>query len=832
MTTRPTLATWFTQSILTACSVVTIAATTASGQASAPTAPDSNAVRPEIATPAVGDSIPSSGAVEPPIAQAAPPIAASDSIAPPHLDYERFFDRFLGQRADSLHVATVSHLSFERDRARFTLEEGELRLFTPVEGRVCGLVFVGKGSFSLAPPTAIERDQMKRFLGTTSLEGPFHTLVLVFADDTREELTRGLVFRSARGSPVASSTLQDCLKYMSDDKQKWLDAGVARPFLEGRRSDYFFALIDRAQGERLFYEVDPHVTEAVTLYHEPRFRHVGLKRVFRRDPVCRFTRAGADSVAVHDVHSALRVGGYRLDCRIAENLDFTAKAELRCQAVEDRVRWMRFTLAEELVVDSVAWSDGRPARFFKGKDSPQLWVSAERPLTLGDSAALAIAYHGRLIERIGDWMFVGSSIGWYPQPESWPRAPIDVTFHAPSQYLLASVGERVSAETRGRVTVSRWVSRRPIRNATFVMGVFDERPIETAGAPPASVLLMTGMRDSISWVSIGDRSFRMGGKMDKGVAEDAGRALVFFQSVFGPPSPPRIRVVEIPALGGEAFPGIVRLTWTPFMGPNAGAEDAVFRAHEIAHQWWGVDVDFATYRDQWLSEGFAQYSALWYMQAGRKDNRSYFAVLDQWQDEILAQGRQRPSGAAPLGPVWLGGRAATVESPNDYQLAVYKKGAWVLHMLRNMLLDMKTMDDEKFTSLMRDFYARYAGGSASTEDFRRVAQRYAGEDLGWFFDQWVYRADIPTYRFASRTERTPEGKYKVTCRVEQRDVPAGFHMPVPIRIDFADGRFTWTRILVQSPTAEFELPLMDLAPKAIVFNDLQSVLCRVEPMKW
>jgi hypothetical protein len=828
----PTRAALLARCVLAVCFAVAIAATTASGQPAAPATPDSGAVRPEIAPPAAGDSTAAIQAAERPTTPVERPIAASDSVALPSLDYGTFFDRFLGQRSDSLHVATVSHLSFERDRARFTLEEGELRLCTPVEGRVCGLVFIGKGSFALTPPTAIEREQMKRFLGTPSLECAFRTLVLVFADDTREALTGGLTFRSARGTPIASVTLQDCLKYLSDDKKKWLDAGVARPFLEGRRSDYFFALIDRAQGERLFFEVDPHVTEAVTLYHEPRYRHVGLKRVFRRDPVCRFTRMGADSVADRDVQSALRVRGYRLDCRIAENLDFSARADLRCEAVEDGVRWMRFSLAEELVVDSVAWSDGRPARFFKGKDSPQLWVSAERALALGDSATLTLAYHGRLIQRIGDWMLVGSSIGWYPQLEGWPRAAIDVTFHAPSQYLLASVGERVSTETRGRVTVSRWVSERPIRNATFVMGVFDDRPIEIAGVPPASVLMMTGMRDSLSWVSIGNRTFRMGGKMDKGVAEDAGRALVFFQSLFGPPSPPRIRVVEIPALGGEAFPGIVRLTWTPFMGPNAGAEDAVFRAHEIAHQWWGVDVDFATYRDQWLSEGFAQYSALWYMQAGRKDNHGYFAVLDQWQDEILAQGRQRPAGAAPLGPVWLGGRAATVESPNDFQLAVYKKGAWVLHMLRNMLLDMKTMDDEKFSSLMRDFYARYAGGAASTEDFRRVAQRYAGEDLGWFFDQWVYGADVPTYRFASRTERTPEGKYKVTCRVEQRDVPAGFRMPVPIRVDFADGRFTWTRILVQSPTAEFELPLMDLAPKAIVFNDLQSVLCRMEPTKW
>jgi hypothetical protein len=758
--------------------------------------------------------------------------APSESVGPPFEDYETFFDAFLGQRPDSLHVARVEGLTFERERGRFTLEQGDLRFCTPVGGRVCGAIFTGKGRFRLTPPTAIERAQLVRYYGTSTLERPFGTLALLFADGTREELSRGLDFGTAVGSGPAAAVFQECLRYLSDDKQKWVDAGVARPFLEGRRTDYFMALIDSEGADRLFLEIDPHRTEAVTLYHEPRYRHVGLKRVFRRDEVCRFTGAGGDSVPGVDVRACLEVKGYRIESRIAENLDFAATAEVDCEATDDQVTWVRFTLAEALDVDSVSWSDGRPAPFFKGRSSPQLWVSAGRPLALGERATLRLSYRGRLIDRIGDWMLLESSIGWYPQLEGWSRSPIEATFHVPSQYLLVGVGERVSSETRGRVTTSRWVSERPIRNGTFVFGLFEERPLEIANGPAASVLRMTGMRDSISWVSFGGRTFRMGGKMEKAVADDAAGALAFFQGLFGPPLPPHIRVVEIPALGGEAFPGIVRLTWTPFRGPNASAEDAVFRAHEIAHQWWGVGVDFATYRDQWLSEGLAQYSALWYLQAGRKENRSYFAVLDQWQDEILAHKSKRPKGAPPLGPVWLGGRAATVESPNDFQLAVYKKGAWVLHMLRNLMLDLETMDDERFSGLMRDFYARFAGRSASTEDFRRLAQRYAGEDLGWFFDQWVYGTDVPAYRFAYRTERTPEGRFKVTCRVEQREVPEGFRMPVPIRVDFAGDRFTWTRLMIQGGSAEYELPLMDLEPKRVSFNDLHSVLCRVERVKW
>ena len=69
---------------------------------------------------------------------------------------------------------------------------------------------------------------------------------------------------------------------------------------------------------------------------------------------------------------------------------------------------------------------------------------------------------------------------------------------------------------------------------------------------------------------------------------------------------------------------------------------------------------------------------------------------------------------------------------------VYKKGAWVVHMLRILMLDLKTMNEDRFTETMQDFYRSYQGQRASTDDFRRVVERHAGTDMGWFFDQWVY----------------------------------------------------------------------------------------------
>ena len=763
----------------------------------------------------------------------APAVSAPDSVAAPATDYDAFFDAFMGQRLDSTRVARVVGLVLERDAGRFTLDEGMLWLVTPVSGRVCAAVFVGRGSFACDPPTRVEREQMRRFYGKPTMERSFTSLVLVFADSTLAELGRHAPFERGAGSKVGNVALGDCFRYVSDRKPRWLDPSLTKPFLEGRADGSFFSMIEAADAERLFFEIDPRQTEDVLLWREPRSRHVGLMRVWRRDNVCMFPRKGSPARPPEgDTRPALEVKRHRLDCRIAGNMAFSAAAELECESRWPVAQhWTTFTLYDRLDVDSVRWADGRRADFYKGRESPRLWVRCDPPLAPGETRTLRLYYHGQLIERVGDWMFVRSTIAWYPKHDGRHRAPFDITFHNPAQYLLVGVGNRVSSETRDRVTTSRWVSERPIRNASFVLGLYNEERFGAADGPEVTALMFRGKPDPIR-VSFGETQVVSGARMDRKVASDAAKAVAFFQRALGPPPAARIIVTEIPDTEGEAFPGLIQLTWTPFWGRNVVAEDAVFRAHEVAHQWWAHGVDFRTYHDHWLSEGFADFAALWYVQQGLGDTKSYLAVLEAWRDQILEDRKFRPRGSHPAGPIWLGYRSASTEVPGDYSLVVYKKGAWVLHMLRNMLLDQDTRDDERFANLMRDFYARYEGKAASTEDFMRLAQRYAGEDLGWFFDQWVYGTDMPTYRFAYKTERTPEGKYQVTCRVEQTGVPESFRMPVPIRIDFGNDRFAWLRSVIQGAKSEFALPLMELPPKAVIFNDLQSVLCRVENVKW
>jgi aminopeptidase N len=143
-----------------------------------------------------------------------------------------------------------------------------------------------------------------------------------------------------------------------------------------------------------------------------------------------------------------------------------------------------------------------------------------------------------------------------------------------------------------------------------------------------------------------------------------------------------------------------------------------------------------------------------------------------------------------------------------------------------MMLDLKTMNEDRFTETMRDFYRSYQGKRASTEDFRQVAEQHLGADLSWFFDQWVYGTEVPSYRVTYRTVREGE-QYRVKMRVLQEDVPEDFQTYVPVSLDLGGDRVARLRVKVRGARSDIDLPLMPAKPKSLRFNDLDGVLARV-----
>ena len=180
------------------------------------------------------------------------------------------------------------------------------------------------------------------------------------------------------------------------------------------------------------------------------------------------------------------------------------------------------------------------------------------------------------------------------------------------------------------------------------------------------------------------------------------------------------------------------------------------------------------------------------------------------------------------GPVVAGVRLRTSETPFDYRLLVYEKGAFILHMIRMLLLDLETGDDGRFRELMRGVVRDHAGGVVSTRSFEAAVTEAFGEPMDWFFDQWVYGVDVPTYRpdLDVSPLRDAAMPFVVHGTVRQEDVPPGFRMAVPIRLEFRDHAPILRRIRVDREEVAVEIPV-PAEPERIEFNYQHGVLARV-----
>jgi hypothetical protein len=726
--------------------------------------------------------------------------------------------------------AMVNGLVLERAGARFALDSGELYLLTPINAHTVGAAFKGLGTFSFAPSNTVERERLFTILGERALDVPIRGLVMLFSDSTAQELEHRLTFAERAPPGDLRGMIRDGLDYISDEDGEQFEPDIMREFLNSGATGLFYAHVVPRDDRPLMFMVDPYDREAVSLSRRSKAPRAGKTR----EVVCQFA-AHSDGVSPRtgDRVGEAAITHYDLETWLPRNtfgeVRFIARAGITITGPTGLGPWVPFWLYSELEVDSARWADGSPATAIKEKDNPILWVRFPAPLTTDAAPSLNVFYHGDLIDRFADFFLIKSSAAWYPRSlEFLNPATFDLTFHSSTSYSLVSIGEPVGSDTANNVITSRWRVSTPTRNASFNMGLFERYDLAAGQGPKVAVLFSdAGHREIARRVGYPGKP----GNVKEDVGGDVAGSLEFFDHVYGAPAVKQFYATEILDAHGEAFPGLVHL-WAGTFGSTAKSGfDEVFRAHEVAHQWWGIGVDFSTYHDQWLSEGLAEFSALWYLQTVRKNNKLYFDQLEEWKKQLL-EVRKPPGEPQLVAPVALGYRAATSERPGDYDLIVYRKGAWVIHMIRILMLDLRTVKEDAFTGMMRAYYGAHRGGVASTASFRAAVERQLGADLGWFFDEWVYGTAIPTYRVAYRAEPVAGGKWRVRLRVRQENVPDDFRMLVPYSIDFGDNRSARLRVDVRGPVTEVELPLFPLEPKGLRFNELEGVLAEVKMEKW
>jgi len=259
-----------------------------------------------------------------------------------------------------------------------------------------------------------------------------------------------------------------------------------------------------------------------------------------------------------------------------------------------------------------------------------------------------------------------------------------------------------------------------------------------------------------------------------------------------------------------------------------------FIAHETAHQWWGNIVSWRSYRDQWLSEGFAEYSGVLY--SGLRDNaKSSVQLIDEMR-RSLKDPPQTAVGPGKgklvdVGPLIMGYRLETKKTYGAYTTLVYNKGALALRMIHFLMTDPSTGDGKPFFDMMRDFVERYRNKVASTDDFRRVANehfaktpiamRYGLTNLDWFFQQWVYETSLPSYHLTYQIRGQPDGSALVTGDVFQENTPESWFMPLPVVFRFAGGKVGYGTVAAHGAKNPFQIKLQS-KPDSL----------ELDPQKW
>ena len=192
-------------------------------------------------------------------------------------------------------------------------------------------------------------------------------------------------------------------------------------------------------------------------------------------------------------------------------------------------------------------------------------------------------------------------------------------------------------------------------------------------------------------------------------------------------------------------------------------------SHEIAHQWFGDAVTEASWHHLWLSEGFATYFGAQFFEAA--DGVESFR-------ERMEQSRQRVVGSSDI--------ERPVFDPEERDLFAllnannYPKGGWVLHMLRGV------MGDDAFFDGIREYYRRHLHSAVRTSHFQAVMEERHGDDLDWFFHQWIYQPGVPTFDLDS--EWTVDsggdgGVLELTVRQTQRSEWPTFRVPMEVLVE-------------------------------------------------
>lgn len=762
--------------------------------------------------------------------------------------------------------ATVSNLVLQRDAGKFTLKSGEIYFLASLEGRITGGVFLGEGELSLVPPTEREKQSLQLFTNEPRITEEFSRLVLRFTDLTYAEIKVSPNAKIGVGGAQASRARDLYREHQQLLRRRLSDNREMRTLIDlyaPQRPGFFNAFIEGKRYSKLVFVMDPlgipEVSPEEVLLFSYGDTDGGYWTAFHLAD--EYAKGAASS---SEDHRLIDMTHHDIDASI-KGAHMTATDVVTFKALVD-TRVVPLNLYRTLRVSRVEDEQGKELNFIQqGKDEDaDFGIIFPQALVAGKTYKVKVQYDGGDALRDsggGNFILVPRS-SWYPNnggTQFGDRAIFNMTFRFPKGLTFVGTGAPVAPDQReGDIAIAKWSSgTTELAVAGFNYGRFKKKEVADKDTGyNIEFYANEEVPDDIRRMQLAIEQAENAGvntmttlgsisttKMADSAIADARNATRIYNAYFGKLAYTRLAMTQQPAVNfGQAWPTLVFMPYTAFLDTTQrtqmmgirGGTDTFWRyvaPHEVAHQWWGHMIGWDSYHDQWMSEGFAEFSASLYVQAIRGNEK----FIDFWDNQrrLITESSPETRDRKPytVGPVTQGYRLNSGKTGNVARRMIYPKGAYILHMLRMMMYERNKGGDTPFQTMMKDFVQTHFNQDVSTEDFKRIVEKHMTPDMNltqngsmdWFFDEWVYGTEIPSYQYTYQIGS--DGS--LSGRITQSGVSDNFAMLVPLYVDYGKG---WVKLgsatLVGNKT--LELPKVAMAPglkraSICAFNDVLAV---------
>jgi hypothetical protein len=799
--------------------------------------------------------------------------------------YRQLRDDGLG---DSFHV---ENFSLPIDVGTFVFKSGTFTTLGMVNKLETGMIFVGQGHFTLKPLTNIDQNELVRRTGAATAEEEFSEVVFRFTPEQYLTFTGALTSRTA--TPPEAAVAFEHWKQKVRHRHE-VPEGMTQELLESEAIDN----VDAELLEAIYNPKHPpfinaymHGSPDKDLRFFVRARVGAIQQIDSPEEVALINCNGGNDndgiwysqhlkaeLMAHTASSQqdrrlFKTRSYNIETVIAKNGHLFSRATITFEPLMAGERVLKFSLLPTLRVIRVAGPKGQDLHYIQEsrKEDGSFYAVLDEAPAVGQATSVTVEYGGdKVLSSAGSGSYyVGARESWYPNLNGFgEKALYDLTFKVPPPNEVISVGKLEEQHSEAGFAVTRWTTPVPIAVAGFNYGQYKRMDMPDGithynvsgyyltelpdflqayqgrgGAGASPLTAASPQANALSGMSPG--------AMTKYALEQTRAQMQICTLYFGRAASDNIYITEQPNFNfGQSWPNLVYLPISAYIDSTQrwmlfGHIDNNFTGfvqevtpHEVAHQWFGHNVGWASYHDQWLSEGFAEFAAALFLQQaeGPKWQKDYIDFWERQRKRILEKNN---FGISPndAGPLWLGVRLISPHSPNAYQGVTYSKGAYVLSMIRSLMRSDTGGGgdpDQSFIDMMHDFMDSHKETAASTESFKAIVEKHMTKEmdlqkngrLDWFFNEWVSGTQVPRYSLKYETQPAEGGKFRVRAEIGQSEVDQNFAMFVPVYADFGNGMVRLAQVPIVGNTTRTISFLLERQPKKVVLNVYKEILER------